>query len=87
MNMNIQTFRKVLGFILITCGITVSLAVLPGIRDAQSEPLPACSLVGDKDLDGIPDVVDSDEVDSCIASSTGYEDCTTGAGDGLPDCS
>lgn len=50
------------------------------------DPLPACATDGDMDGDGVLDVDDSDETDSCLASSTGLEDCSTGAGDGLPDC-
>lgn len=62
--------------------------VAPRLRHAQADPpaLPACAADGDKDGDGVADADDSDEADSCRASSTGFEDCSTGAGDGLPDC-
>ena len=60
----------------------------PGMLEAQSQSiaLPACASNGDMDGDGVPDAYDSDEKDSCLASWTGYEDCSTGAGDGIPDC-
>lgn len=75
--------------ILITLGVLMlvgfgGLAMLTNNGWAQS--LPACATDGDKDGDGVADAVDSDEYDSCQATSGGYENCTTGAGDGLPDC-
>ena len=62
----------------------IGLTVIPQASQAQS--LPACALDGDKDGDGIVDEDDSDDADSCLASSSGLEDCMTGAGDGIPDC-
>jgi hypothetical protein len=62
----------------------IGLAAIPCASLAQS--LPACSLDGDKDGDGILDADDSDETDSCLESNSGLEDCSTGAGDGVPDC-
>lgn len=67
-------------------GIGICLGWAPLAAYAQSQELPACQTAGDKDGDGVLDLVDSDEVDSCTASSTGLEDCLTGAGDGLLDC-
>lgn len=76
--------------ILTTLGVVVLLALggvalLPDDVSAQTS-LPPCASDGDKDGDGVADWVDSDETDSCTASFTGVEDCSTGAGDGLPDC-
>ena len=53
--------------------------------ETAPEP-PPCNTDGDMDADGISDDEDVDETDSCQASSTGVEDCETGAGDGVPDC-
>jgi len=58
----------------------------PSQSHAENQSLPTCATDGDMDGDGVLDADDSDETDSCLASSTGDEDCTTGAGDGHPDC-
>lgn len=58
----------------------------PAPSTAEEPTLPACAANGDMDADGVADADDSDEADSCLASSTGLEDCSTGAGDGIPDC-
>jgi hypothetical protein len=52
-----------------------------------AQSVPVCAVNGDMDSDGVLDDVDSDETDSCLATSSGHEDCTTGAGDGVADCS
>ena len=66
--------------------LAVVLFCAPQSGLAQSQGLPACAATGDKDGDGVSDEADSDEADSCTASTSGLEDCATGAGDGLPDC-
>lgn len=50
------------------------------------DQLPVCAANGDKDGDGVPDAQDQTDDDSCTSTHTGFEDCATGAGDGLPDC-
>jgi len=69
-----------------TLGMGIGLFAPRQTRADEPAPLPACATDGDKDGDGIADEVDNDETDSCKASSTGRENCDTGAGDGLPDC-
>lgn len=72
------TLAALLGFVL-TCALAVKVV-------QAEEPLPYCAADGDLDGDGIADEIDSDETDSCLASGSGFEDCSTGAGDGIPDC-
>jgi hypothetical protein len=76
--------------IIISIGIVLGLGVLLSPRllraQAHGNSLPPCATDGDKDGDGVPDEVDVEEQDSCIASTSGYEDCDYGEGDGLPDC-
>jgi hypothetical protein len=57
----------------------------PAIGFADTS-LPACATNGDKDGDGVLDSADQTDTDSCTLTDTGFEDCSTGAGDGLPDC-
>jgi hypothetical protein len=60
-----------------------------GADDSTADPpppLPPCATDGDMDGDGVPDDLDSAMTDSCTASASGFEDCDTGAGDGIPDC-
>jgi hypothetical protein len=75
--------RVLIAFALVAAA---GLLLTPSSPRAQSVSLPLCATDGDKDRDGVPDVLDADETDSCLASSSGYEDCTTGVGDGIPDC-
>jgi len=75
-----KTIALIAAAALLAIGIVIA---SPAVR-AQS--LPACATDGDMDSDGVPDAQDSDETDSCLVSSSGYEDCSTGAGDGIPDC-
>jgi hypothetical protein len=76
--------------IIISVGIVLGLGLCLSPRKlwAQAEigSLPPCATDGDKDQDGVPDELDVEEQDSCLASSSGYEDCEYGEGDGLPDC-
>lgn len=53
---------------------------------SAAQALESCGTTGDQDGDLVPDNVDSSQNDSCTATATGFEDCTTGAGDGIPDC-
>lgn len=79
-----KTMKRTLFFI--TC-LGLLLAFSPYNDVAAADPvLPACEVDGDMDQDGVADLLDSDETDSCLQSSTGLEDCITGAGDGYPDC-
>lgn len=67
--------------------LTLAMLLLsaPVVAHADDD-LPLCAADGDKDGDGIADSSDQTEDDSCTLTDTGYEDCETGAGDGLPDC-
>ena len=69
--------------ILFVLAFAVGTPVFAAHADDQ---LPACATNGDKDGDGVSDVDDQTETDSCTLTSTGFEDCETGAGDGIPDC-
>lgn len=50
------------------------------------QAIPACVTGSDWDQDGRSNDTDVTADDSCTASTTGAEDCSTGAGDGIPDC-
>ena len=71
---------------LLTALSLVAFTAAPQTAQAEDPPLPACATDGDMDGDGVPDETDSDETDSCLATSTGLEDCFYGTGDGQPDC-
>lgn len=78
--------KKLFSIIGITSMLAFAGFMLTPLSIMAEEPLPACATNGDLDSDGVFDIDDSDETDSCLASSTGLEDCSTGAGDGVPDC-
>ena len=69
----------------IILGITLAAYGSPTQGSAQGS-LPACVPGNDWDQDGVANDDDVTADDSCNATSTGIEDCTTGAGDGQPDC-
>lgn len=77
--------KKIALSLILGCILTVSASVRTSSADNPVD-LPVCATNGDKDGDGVSDAVDSSEADSCIATSTGYENCATGAGDGIDDC-
>lgn len=68
--------------------VLCALWATPAWSQDSSDTLPACAPGDDYDGDGVPNLEDSDETDSCQLDprGTGLVDCTTGAGDGFPDC-
>lgn len=66
----------------------VALLGLPAGSALAQEELPECAAGDDYDADGVPNLDDSDETDSCQLDprDSGLTDCQTGAGDGVPDC-
>jgi hypothetical protein len=75
--------RNLLIALFAACALAVFMAA-PQTASAE-DPLPCAATDGDMDGDGVLDEDDSDELDACHLSSSGLEDCSTGAGDGLPD--
>ncbi len=65
---------------------TAAVLIMGSAFGSESQNLAACVAGNDWDQDGKLNADDVTPDDSCSATSTGLEDCSTGAGDGIPDC-
>lgn len=54
----------------------------------NAQAIETCGTTGDQDGDLVPDLLDTSQTDSCLSDPYGFglNDCSTGAGDGIPDC-
>jgi hypothetical protein len=75
-------------FIFATIAMLAASCTSANNTGTADQALESCGTAGDQDGDLVPDLLDSSQTDSCLLdpNNFGFNDCTTGAGDGIPDC-